>query len=201
MKVVNWANTKITEFHTKFKDYLESTDKKTQYKLTSLVEVKAFIGLMYVRAALKLNGQNEKDDGYYESVNDIFPATMSRYRYSFLSKILQFDDPASRSERWKTDKFAAFRDFFESVNERFSKLRRPSAQLLSTRHSIPGVDELASNNTTRKSLLNTEYCFVVYVSLTRASHTPTSPFPTLVNQRCLGALTTSQGQTTIQSIL
>ena len=66
---------------------------------------------------------------YHESSNDIFSATMHRKRFTFLARIIQFDDSETRRERWKVDKFAPFREFFEEVNRRFLTLRKPSAHL------------------------------------------------------------------------
>lgn len=128
-KVVNFTNQKITIFRETFAEYLAKSDKKTQYKLTSLAELKAVIGIMYLRAALHLNGKSVDTVFYHETSNDIFPATMSRQRFTFLCHIMQFDDMDTRQERWKTDKFAAFREFFEAANELFVRLRTPGTHM------------------------------------------------------------------------
>lgn len=52
----------------------------------------------------------------------IFTA-MSRDRFKFLNKCLNFDDamdPDSRKERVKTDRVAAIRDLFEAINQRWA---------------------------------------------------------------------------------
>ena len=126
MKVVDNTNRKITELHNIIGDRLAETDKKTQYGLTSLVEMKAWFGLLYLRGALKLNTSHVDNVWYHESSNDIFAATMQRKRFTFLTRMVQFDDCDTRGERWKQDKFAAFREFFETVNRRFLKRRKPS---------------------------------------------------------------------------
>ena len=54
---------------------------------------------------------------------------MSRHHFTFLMRIISFDDDSSRKERWKSDKFAPFREFFEAINSSFLKLRKPSAHL------------------------------------------------------------------------
>ena len=76
MKVVDNTNRKITELHNIIGDRLAETDKKTQYGLTSLVEMKAWFGLLYLRGALKLNTSHVDNVWYHESSNDIFAATM-----------------------------------------------------------------------------------------------------------------------------
>ena len=55
MKIVNYTNKKITELHAIIGERLKETDKKAHYKLTSLTEMKAWFGLLYLRVALKLN--------------------------------------------------------------------------------------------------------------------------------------------------
>ena len=86
-------------------------------------------GIMYLRGALHLNGVDCDIAFYHESSNEILQSTMSRKRFQFLSKIMQFDDCGTRPDRWKQDKFACLRDFFESINEMFVKLRVPSEHL------------------------------------------------------------------------
>ena len=63
---------------------------------------------------------------YHATSNPIFSAAFERKRFSLLCQFIKFDDASVHKERWKSDKFAAFCDFFEAINERFLKLRRPS---------------------------------------------------------------------------
>ena len=126
MKVVDFTNKRMQVFLTSIKDTLDKTDKKTHYKLTSLLELKAWFGLFYVRAALHLNGVDCDNVWYHDSANDLFVCTMQRKRFSVLSHFIQFDDCQTRATRWKTDTFACFREYFEAINNRFAILRRPS---------------------------------------------------------------------------
>ena len=41
---------------------------------------------------------------------------MSRNRFLFILRHISFDDEDTRDERWRKDRFAAFRSFFESFN-------------------------------------------------------------------------------------
>ena len=66
---------------------------------------------------------------YHESSNDLFAATMSVNRFSFLSTFLTFDDKVSRDECWKYDKSADIREFFEKVNKNNASIRYPSSFL------------------------------------------------------------------------
>ena len=46
----------------------------------------------------------------------MFSAVMSRNIFTFILHNLSSDNDATRNERWKKDRFAAFRDFFECFN-------------------------------------------------------------------------------------
>ena len=91
--------------------------------------MKAFIGIFYVRAALKVNIHNSNQIWYHKSSNDLFAATMSLKRFPFLTRFIEFDDKASTEERWQFDKFACIRDFSEIVNEKNASMTSPSPYL------------------------------------------------------------------------
>ena len=65
----------------------------------------------------------------HESIRDIFQATMSENRFRFISRFIRFDDPDTRAERWKSDKFACMRSILETFNANCSKYRYPSGYL------------------------------------------------------------------------
>ena len=79
MKIVNCTKKKITESR------LRETDKKNHYKLTSLTEMKWWFGLLYLRAALKLNTTDTDIVWYHESSNDMFSFLMQQKRFTFLT--------------------------------------------------------------------------------------------------------------------
>ena len=80
-------------------------------------ELRAFLGLMLFRGLLNQN-MNELKRLFEDQIgHPVFSATMSKHRFEFIKKCLKFDDPTTRGERFKTDKFAAFRDIFEAWNE------------------------------------------------------------------------------------
>ena len=64
-----------------------------------------------------------------ESSNDTFTATISYKRFHFLKRIIEFDDKASREEKWEIDKFACIRNIFETLNEKNASMRIPSPYL------------------------------------------------------------------------
>ena len=67
---------------------------------------------MYARAQCN---DNVTDVGklWGRKAHSIFRATMSSKRFRFLSASIPFDEKTKRIERYRTDKFASFRDVFE----------------------------------------------------------------------------------------
>ena len=72
--------------------------------------------LCYYRGLYKLNSISIQKLFSEKFGPPQFSATMSRNRFLFILRHLSFDDEETRGERWKKDRFAAFRDFFESFN-------------------------------------------------------------------------------------
>ena len=123
------------------------TNKKIQVKLDNLspeiitqkklyfctktddVEVRAFIGLMYMRGLLQLNHTARKYLFRDDIGAPIFGATMSSKRFMFLCSNITFDDLETRSARWQNDRFAAFRTVFEMFNDRCSSVINPQDYL------------------------------------------------------------------------
>ena len=87
-------------------------------------ELLAVFGFFYATGLLKQNLQ-ETQRFNSQIGHPIFAATMSYNRYCSLRSMIAFDDAASRSERWKTDRFAAFRDIFEKLNNNCAKNMAP----------------------------------------------------------------------------
>ena len=120
-------NNKIIEFRVKFSVQLERSSKYPHCKEADMIEIRAVFGILYLRAAKHLNLQIVRDVFSHESSLDIFQNTMSQNRFVFLVRMLSFDDKDTRAERWKLDKYAAFRDFFERMNVNNARARVPSS--------------------------------------------------------------------------
>ena len=105
------------------------THHKTECKPIGITEIKAFLGIMYIRASLNLNLMAAGTIFNHESITSLFQTTMSCKRFSFLCRFIEFDDLETRPQRWKEDKFACIREFFEKVNKQHAKMRIPSAHL------------------------------------------------------------------------
>ena len=120
--VLKLTNNRISTFHKQFPELAQVAANR----LIDLDELKAYFGILYLRAALKQNLRDSYSIWYHESSCSIFPVTMSLNRFSFITRFLQFDDRSTREERKKYDNFACFRDFFQKVNENNAKARYPS---------------------------------------------------------------------------
>ncbi|XP_018020533.1 uncharacterized protein LOC108676889 isoform X2 [Hyalella azteca] len=97
---------------------IETVNKKELYyiRYTDSEEIKAFIGLCYMRGALGITHLNAQLL-FSEVVGPpIFVTTMSANRFGFLLDNICFDDINTRADRLPFDKFAAMRDVFEMFN-------------------------------------------------------------------------------------
>ena len=99
---------------------------KSWAKKTTIDEIRAFYGLLYIRAVLRQNLLRVKRVFQFKYRNSLFSATMSRNRFEFLISLLQFDKNETRPERWENNRSAAFREFFNDFNQNCSKLCIPS---------------------------------------------------------------------------
>ena len=124
-----FTNKRIDDFRERFQELLEQSNKYAYYERTNENEIRALLGLFYLRGALKLNLRKTNDVFYHKSSNDVFSATMNVKRFQFLCRFLAFDDFTTRRERWQSNRFAAFREFLEDFNERCARMRNPSEYL------------------------------------------------------------------------
>ena len=93
------------------------------------MDIQAFLGIPYLRAASRVNIMSTSTIWHHESSNDLFSATMRHSRVKFISCFITFSDKACRTERWKTDKFACMRELFELMNVGNAECRFPSPML------------------------------------------------------------------------
>lgn len=89
---------------------------------TDILEMRAFIGLLYMAGVNKNSHRNAADLFRTNGTSlEIYRLTMSLARFQFLLGHIRFDDKRTREERQKIDKLAAFREVFEIVNANWSK--------------------------------------------------------------------------------
>ena len=89
---------------------------------TTVVEMRAFFGLFLARGMMKLNNWNLQRLWREGLGPAVFSATMGKHRFKFLNKHIMFDNPDTRQQRWRLDRFAAAREFFEMWNDRCGQM-------------------------------------------------------------------------------
>lgn len=112
-KIVRHTNEEIERYLETLE--IEGTSNPT-YSYISLIELKAYIGLLYFSGMQKTNNTNLEDlwNADYGSIR--YRATMSQLRFSFISKCIRFDDKSTRLERKQIDKFVPIREIWEQFN-------------------------------------------------------------------------------------
>lgn len=125
-KIVQYTNRSIQNFRAEI-----NPDRKKHLHIddVDIVDIRAFFGILYLRAAKRVNLQNMRTIWYHESSMELFDACMSLNRFQFISRFITFDDKPTRGERWVYDKYACFREFFEAVNINYAMGRHPSPHL------------------------------------------------------------------------
>ena len=143
-RIVICTNARIGRTVARMSLSTKTNDKNCYFKVTDCIEVRALIGLMYLRGAL---GQNNiyHQPLWTEDFHYLFAATMSRSRFMFLQANLAFDDENTCAERWTTDRFAGFRMAFELFNNECSKHVVPSDYLCIDETLFPMRNQIAYN--------------------------------------------------------
>lgn len=107
-KIVTHTNKKIESYQANFKN-----TSRIELMPTTILEMKAFIGLLYYTSVFKSNRENA--DYIYATDGtgrEIFRCVMSRNRFLVLNYCLRFDDSESRPQRLQDDKLAAISELF-----------------------------------------------------------------------------------------
>ena len=127
--VVTYTNKRIQTVMDSLGDFTMDNDQYCHIRKTDICELRALYGLSYVRGA-----QNSFLTDSHKLWSDstfghpIYGACLSRHRYSFLRQNVTFDDVTTRDMRWRTDRFAALRMFFQAA-ENFSMHMQPPEYL------------------------------------------------------------------------
>lgn len=89
---------------------------------TDLIEIKAFLGLLYLAGAFKGNRQNlEELWGRENDGIEKFSLVMSLRRFKTLIRCLRFDDRDTRTQRKQFDRLCPIREIFEMFVENCQK--------------------------------------------------------------------------------
>ncbi|XP_069701433.1 piggyBac transposable element-derived protein 4-like [Periplaneta americana] len=91
----------------------EKITRERDRRPTDVIEMKAFLGLLYLAGIFHGGHQNIRDFWTTDDLGvNIFRMAMSEKRFRFLVRCIRFDNKISRNERRKTDKLAAVREIF-----------------------------------------------------------------------------------------
>lgn len=101
---------------------------KRTWKIMTIVELDAFIGLLLFAGVHRSNGENIHEFWSYEG-HPIYRASMSRHRFEEIMKYLRFDDKRTRPNRLVEDKAAHISEIWAIMNACLSANYTPSENL------------------------------------------------------------------------
>ncbi|UYV83115.1 hypothetical protein LAZ67_22002256 [Cordylochernes scorpioides] len=122
-QISEFTNAKIEEFRQRISDLTKSTYSN----FTSEIEIRAFLGLLYLAGVYKSGHENVESlfasDG---TGRDIFRSVMSVKRFLFLLLCIRFDNFKTRC---KEDRLSPIRDIFQTIIEKFQSCYTPAEYL------------------------------------------------------------------------
>ena len=89
----------LEQFIAHHREVIENSEKHSFYKSVDLTDIKAFLGLLYLRARLKLNLFDRETIWHHETANYFFEATMSLNGFTFISRFITFDDKSTHPKQ------------------------------------------------------------------------------------------------------
>ena len=113
------TNNRIRKVRSLFPVHVFNAHQYTYLEETNKTERLLFIGQIYLHGAWGLNLHTVDELFNERSVPD-FGVTMIKNRFYFLNACITFDKASFRHSRWKLDRFAVFRNFFEILNSNCS---------------------------------------------------------------------------------
>lgn len=105
--ILRHTNTRMDQLRAQYKDQKATTNPLT------LVELKAFIGVLVQPGAKKDNKLDTVEMWSAQHGGPLYRAAMSEKRFLFIIRCLRFDDRTTRPEREKQDRSAAIKDVWE----------------------------------------------------------------------------------------
>ena len=99
--IVENTNAVIETFLAGKEDMIDDSEKYSFYKKVNLIDIKSFLGLLYLRVRLKLNMFGRETIWHHETGNDVFEAAMSVNRFVFVLRFITFDGKSTRAELWR----------------------------------------------------------------------------------------------------
>ena len=113
--VLNNTNKKIMASIEQLPKEVRSNDKYTYLREVTKTELLAFFGVSYAWALLGQNFRKLRRLSSVDVGHPIFSASMSFNRLVFIKVMISFDDANTQQERWRTDRFAAFREIYQEL--------------------------------------------------------------------------------------
>ena len=123
--VLNNTNKEIMVSTEQLPEEVRSNDKHIYLREVTKEELLAFFGISYARGLLLQNFLKLRRLFSVDVGHPIFSAIMSFSRLVFIKAMIYFDDANTQQERWRTDRFAAFRETFEEFNKNCAKNMSP----------------------------------------------------------------------------
>ncbi|XP_018404606.1 PREDICTED: piggyBac transposable element-derived protein 4-like [Cyphomyrmex costatus] len=107
--IVKYTNEEIVRFEP---DTLDA-DRVSYYRATTMIEMKAFVGLLYYLGANRNNKVTTGELWSRQFGTMLCKVTMSQHRFKFLSSKIRFDDKSTRAERRQEDGLAPVREIWD----------------------------------------------------------------------------------------
>ncbi|XP_071645715.1 piggyBac transposable element-derived protein 4-like [Temnothorax longispinosus] len=106
--ILKYTNIEIDKYHTE-----HGTANESYQRHLDMVELKAFLGLLYFSGLKNDNRIGITELWSYEFGSSVYRAAMNVRRFEFISARLRFDDKTTRAERRRTDGLAAVREIWD----------------------------------------------------------------------------------------
>ncbi|XP_050310762.1 piggyBac transposable element-derived protein 4-like [Anthonomus grandis grandis] len=129
--VCKFTNIKIGLCQAKYKSFKRRRAARRKFQPTFIAktsedELKAFFGLLYFQGVFKSGHEDLRSMWCTDGIGrDIFRATISLARFSFLLCCLRFDDLQTRKERIKLDKLAPISEVFNTFVDNAPEMYNP----------------------------------------------------------------------------
>ena len=93
--IVTYTNDVLQPVIESFSDVLQNSAKYLHFRLVDYIDIRAYLGILYLRAASRVNLLSADAIWNHESTNDVFGAAMSQNRLKFICRFITFDDKAT----------------------------------------------------------------------------------------------------------
>ena len=107
------------------------------WKALDQVDLQAYMGLFILAGDHRSNNEATKSLWDAESGRPLFRSTMSLQQFHVLSRVIRFDDRATRSFRWRDDKLAAIRNVWDRWVERRPLMNNPGPEMTVDERLVP----------------------------------------------------------------